>query len=127
MPDITCLRIDALIKPDWLRPVKLLKKFNMLSANQLNASVKILEVWKALHLDNYPLTINRQDNSTIGVNTRADVSRRPIEIGKTIMSQKTCVSDAIHVWNKAPIKVTESSTIYQAKKAIREYALSLPA
>ena len=58
----------------------MLKKFNMLSANQMNASVKMLEVWKALHLNNYPLTINRQENSTIGVNTRADVSRRPIEV-----------------------------------------------
>ena len=44
----------------------MLEKFNMLSANQLNASVKLLEVWKALKLDKYPLEIKRQENNEGG-------------------------------------------------------------
>ena len=108
-------------------PVALmLKKFNMLSANQLNASVKLLEVWKALNLENYPLSINRQQNRTEGVNNRADMTRRPVEIGKTALAQKTCISDAIHIWNKAPIKITDSTSLYQAKRQIWEYAVTLP-
>ena len=33
----------------------MLEKFNMQSINQLNASVKLLDMWKALNVDNYPL------------------------------------------------------------------------
>ena len=40
----------------------MLKRFKMLSANQLNASMKLLEVWKAINLEDYPLLINRQEN-----------------------------------------------------------------
>ena len=69
----------------------MLEKFNMLSANQLNTSVKLLEVWKALKLDKYPLEIKRQENNEGGVNTRADLAGRPIEIGKSILTQKTSV------------------------------------
>ena len=103
----------------------MVEKFNILTVNQLNASVKLLEVWKALRVDN-PLIINRQENTAVGVTTRADTAGRPKEIGKSILTQKTCVSDAIHIWNKAPKSVTESNSLYQAKKEIRTYVRSLP-
>ena len=104
----------------------MLEKFNMLSANQLNTSVKLLEVWKALKLDKYPLEIKRQENNEGGVNTRADLAGRPIEMGKSVLSQKTCLSDAIHLWNRSPSKVTESMSLYQAKKEIRDFVKLLP-
>ena len=111
---------------DMISIASMLKKFKMLSANQLNASVKLLEVWKALNMDNYPLSINRQQNSTEGVSTRADLTGRPVEIGKTNLAQNTRVSNAVHFWNLTPSKVTESRLLYQAKKAIREFATNLP-
>ena len=104
----------------------MLKKFNMLSANQLNASMKLLEVWKAINLPDYPLKINRQEIHTTGINTRADKVNRPIEVGKTNLCQKTCVSDAIRLWNKAPRSVTESASLHQVKNQIRMYVKSLP-
>ena len=80
----------------------------MLSANQINASVKLLEAWKALKLENYPLVINRQETNQESVNTRADLVNRPREIGKSLLSQKTSVSDSIRIWNRAPDKIIES-------------------
>ena len=38
----------------------MLDKFEILSVNQLNAQVKLLEVWKALNLADYPLQIQQQ-------------------------------------------------------------------
>ena len=104
----------------------MLEKFNMQSINQLNASVKLLEVWKALNVDDYPLIIKRQVNNDEGMSTRADQAGRPIEIGKSALTQKTCVSDAIYLWNRAPKDVTESKTIYQAKKEIKSFVKTLP-
>ena len=34
----------------------MLKRYNMLSANQLNASIKLLEVWKAINLKDFQST-----------------------------------------------------------------------
>ena len=89
-------------------------------------SIKLLEVWKALKVDNYPLTIRKQEVTTNGTTTRGDSVGRPIEIGKTNLTQKTCVSDSIHLWNKAPKSITDSESLYQAKKEIRIFLSSLP-
>ena len=98
----------------------------MQSVNQLNASVKILDVWKSLNVEEYPLVIKRQENNCEAMTTRADVAGRPIEIGVTALTQKTCVSDAIHLWNRSPKSVTESKSVYQAKKEIKSFVKSLP-
>ena len=104
----------------------MLEKFNMQSINQLNASVKLLDMWKALNVDNYPLSIKRQEINAEGMSTRADQAGRPIEIGKTALTQKTIVSDGIYLWNRAPNNVTESKSIYQAKKEIKSFVKTLP-
>ena len=57
----------------------LLNKISMFSVNQLNASIKLLEVWKALKVDNYPLKIKRQEATPNGTNTREDSTGRPID------------------------------------------------
>ena len=62
----------------------------------------------------------------MGMSTRADSAGRPVEIGKTTLTQKTSVSDSIHLWNRAPIKVTGCVTIAQVKKEIRNYVKQLP-
>ena len=104
----------------------MLDKYKMLSVNQLNASVKLMMMWKALNKDNYPLTIKRQESNPNGMSTRSDSEGRPIEIGKTILVQKTSVSDAIHLWNSSPKNVTESGSIYRAKMEIKFFAKTLP-
>ena len=104
----------------------MLDKFNLLSANQLNASVKLLEIWKALNVDNYPLSVDRQEENINGMSTRGDMACRPKEIGKTILIQKTCVSDAIHLWNQSPKIIKESNSVYKAKKEIKAYVKLLP-
>ena len=98
----------------------------MQSINQLNASVKLLEVWKSLNLDDYPLKTKRQENNSEGMATRAGMAGRPIEIGKTALTQKASVSDSIYLWNRAPKCVTECKTIYQAKKKIKAFVKTLP-
>ena len=104
----------------------LLNKFGMLSVNQLNAQVKLLEMWKALNVGDYPLTIKRQNVPVIGVATRASENGRPIEIGKSNTMKNTSTSDAIRIWNLAPDSVTDATSLYQVKNAIRCYVKCLP-
>ena len=60
----------------------LLANINVLSVNQLNAKIKILEVWKSLNIDGYPLEISTKCVKKESINTRAMTSNQPIEIGK---------------------------------------------
>ena len=60
----------------------------MLSVNQLNANVKLVEIWKAKNVEDYPLKIEHQSVNSERTSTRADTQDRPKEIGKTLLAQK---------------------------------------
>ena len=111
---------------DMIPTSSLLSKYSMLSVNQLNAQIKLVEIWKALNVDDYPLTVVKQTKDNSRVNTRADTKEKPIEIGKSVLVQKTCISDAIHVWNNAPEKIINSITLSQAKTEIKKFVRQLP-
>ena len=104
----------------------MLAKFSFLSVNQLNAQIKLLEIWKAMNIEDYPLKIKKQVPLDNRVNTRADIRERPPEIGLCNVTKSTCISDAIRIWNKAQDKVTKSVSVYQVKKEIRAFVVSLP-
>ena len=74
----------------------------------------------------YPLQIAQQSAYKQHVTTIADKKERPIEIGKSSLTQRTCISDAIRVWNRAPESVTSCMTEYQAKKLIKEFVKTWP-
>ena len=101
-------------------------KFSMLSVNQLNAQTKLVEIWKALNVDDYPLKVVQQTKDNSRVNTRADTKEKPIEIGKSILVQKTCISDAIHLWNNVQEMIINSITLSQAKAEIKKFVRQLP-
>ena len=104
----------------------MLLKFKLDSVNQLNARIKLLEIWKSKNVVGYPLQIKQQSAYKQNVTTRADNKERPIEIGKSTLTQRTCISDAIRIWNKAPETITSCRTEYQAKKQIKEFIKTLP-
>ena len=111
---------------DMVSIASLLKKFNLLSVNQLNANIKLVEIWKALNVDDYPLKIAQQSTNNHRVSTRADTEEKPIEIGKTVLTQKSCVSDAIRLWNSAPASISNCVSLSLAKLEIKKFVRQLP-
>ena len=104
----------------------MLNKFGVLSVNQLNAQIKLLEIWKSLNISSYPLKIKKKNTVENRLNTRAYISKRPVEIGLREITRNTSISDAIRIWNRAPMSVTTCQTVYQAKKEIKLFVRSLP-
>ena len=41
-------------------------------------------------------------------------------------NKKTFINDAIKIWNRAPKELKECSTIYTAKKAIKQFSKTVP-
>ena len=111
---------------DKIPTKELLKNINMLSVNQLNVKMKIMEVWKLFNVEGYPLNIPTQSATIDSLNTRAMTSFRPIEQYGSHLISNTCISDSIKLWNMAPEDIKSCKSRYQIKKLARYFALTLP-
>ena len=111
---------------DKISTQELLDNLNMLSVNQMNAQIKITEVWKSQKLPNYPLKTEKvcHDNDTC--KTRAVSNGDLKEFGKSELLQSTFLSDASKSWNKCPNDIILCETLSKAKKAIRIFVKTLP-
>ena len=102
-----------------------LTELKMLSVNQINAQIKLNEVWKSLNNKTYPNKWEiKKDNSSM--QTRSSNTMQLSEPGMTNVLRSTFMSDAACLWNKAPESIKTSKTLYQAKKNIRTYVSTSP-
>ena len=100
----------------------MLSKHKMLSINQMNAQVKLTEMWKAVNYRNYPLKIDQLQPSENGRTSRG-VSNGKLAEPVTL---NTFLGNATRLWNKAPIGIKNSKSISTVKKEIKAFCLSLP-
>ena len=111
---------------DKIKTKKIFKETNLLSVNQINAQIKLTEVWKSIHTDSYPTKWTN----------RTDVIKRPglkasnkpdlITTGTSNIQAQTFFNDAAKVWNDAPKILKECATLVSAKKQIKIYIRTLP-
>ena len=59
---------------DKINTKQLLNNVNMMSVNQINAQIKLTEMWKSVHWNDYPLNIERQSSREERTNTRANTT-----------------------------------------------------
>ena len=83
----------------------MLTSLGMLSVNQINAQIKICEMWKSTRIPKYPIKTELIQRPADVANTRA-VSLGELKEGKlSNASQRTFLNDAMHIWNKTPINI----------------------
>ena len=111
---------------DMVSTATLLNQTNMMSVNQINVQIKIQEIWKSLNVPDYPIQIARQTVSVDEPSTRASHDGSLIEKGYSCLSQKTCLNDAIRLWNKLPESVTKCESFNQIKKQAKMFAKLMP-
>ena len=58
--------------------------------------------------------------------TRSGGNSRLLQSGSSNMCSKTFINDAVRIWNQAPVFIKDAKSIYSAKKAIKEFVLTLP-
>ena len=82
----------------------------MLSANQVNAQVKLTEIWKSRNIENYPIYSQRLNYNPESRGTRASNRGDLVTEASTVKSQATFLNDAIKIWNTAPINIKNCKT-----------------
>ena len=104
----------------------LLNKIEMLSVNQLNASIKLTELWKAVNNADCPLKITNAvyENPLRQMRTRNDNAL--VENGVTELRKATFLNDGIRLWNFAPDEIKSCKSLYSVKKQIKIFAKTLP-
>ena len=98
----------------------------MLSANQINAQVKLTEMWKASNVTNYPIKLDKKDPNMANRLTRSTARGDILLQGKSDLCNSSFIFDASKIWNSAPCSIKNSKTIYKAKKEIKKYVCTLP-
>ena len=99
---------------------------NMKSVNQINAQIKLSEMWKSTNIINYPIKTNKVTRPDEVVHTRAVTQGHLMEDLPPNASQRTFLNDAIHIWNKAPLHIKQCNSLSSAKLAIKSFVLTLP-
>ena len=111
---------------DKINTKVIFKETNLLSINQINAQIKLLEVWKSKNFDSYPIKwLNRKDEIIRG---GLKCSNKPDLIikGKTSLQSQTFINDAASIWNSAPSTLKECNTLGSVKKQINLFIRTLP-
>ena len=111
---------------DRISTESILVKYNLLSVNQLNAQIKIMEMWKATHIDHYPTKITKCAPRKDSPSTRAITNGTLVEKGVSILAKNTYLNDAVRAWNLIPDTIKNCETIWSAKKSIKQFVKTLP-
>ena len=110
----------------YLGPNCLLDKVDMLSVNQMHAQIKLTEMWKIVHTNDHPIKVEIYKHAAGTAVTRSANTTTLVECGKSDISQKTFINNAVLVWNLAPITITKCISLNAAKKAIKSFVKTLP-
>ena len=103
----------------------MLEKLNWLSVNQLAAEVRLMEVWKAINVEEYCLKdlFEEVENER---NTRSSGTRKMKVNFKSNTRESSFHYQSARLWNSAPLEIIHAETETQAKSAIRKYVMTLP-
>ena len=111
---------------DKIRTKSIASNLNMLSVNQINAQVKLTEMWKASNLENYPTKLFKKEINYDYRLTRSTIRGDIVLQGKSDLCNASFMLDASKNWNLAPQAIKNSSSISMAKKEIKKFVITLP-
>ena len=103
---------------DRVSSAELLERLGMLSVNQLNAQIKLGEMWKATHSPSHPTKFKKQEENQAYSGTRACSGGKLLEEGTRPVSLKTFKGDASRLWNNAPVEIKDCLTMHSARVGV---------
>ena len=111
---------------DRISTTTIFKDTKLLLVNQINAQIKVLEVWKSKNFQAYP--IQWENRSDIIGKSGLKSSNKPDLIirGKSKTQEQTFYNDAARVCNAAPNNIKDCKTIFTVKKHIKTFVQTLP-
>ena len=94
--------------------------------NQLAATIKLQEVWKAVNVEGCPITLDPYNKTYENQELRTKYNRIFNDSARLKISQSSFYIDAARLWNGAPLEIRVAKSQTEAKRLIKIYASSLP-
>ena len=120
--------LDWITLKDHVSSQSLLQKYKLLSVNQLAAQIKLVEAWKSINRDNYPLKL--EPNYPDRANTQRELRPGSVKTwkddAKSVAAKVSFSRDAAKLWNNAPEVIKSAQSLNIAKKEIKSYCSLLP-
>ena len=111
---------------DKISTASLLEKFNMMSVNQINAQIKLSEMWKAVRDEDHPFNLEKRISEP-DVRSMRSISNKVLPVKSfTERSKNTFINDGIKAWNLTPTIIKECNTFSCAKNEIKKFVRTLP-
>ena len=104
----------------------MLEKLDWLSLNQLTCEIRLIEVWKALNMEDHCLNNLFEKAITNEGRTRSAGTNKLKNKFKSKIRENSFIYPSIQLWNSAPVDVTTATTESQARANIRKYVKTLP-
>ena len=101
---------------------KLLETTKMMSVNQTQAQIKLVEMWKSKNIDNYPIKPDKITVTENGTSTRS-ATAGCFRLNET---PSTFIGDATRLWNQAAVELKSAKTLKSAKELATKFAKELP-
>ena len=96
------------------------------SVNQINAQIKLLEVWKSMNIPAYPIKWSKRSDELKREGLKTSNNPDIVIKGHSKLQSKTFINDAANIWNKAPSAIKECKTLNSVKKQIKIFIQTLP-
>ena len=77
----------------------------MLSVNQINAQIKLSEMWKAVNDSDHPFNISKKESGPHVRAMRSITNEVLTVLSYTELSKQTFINDGIKAWNTAPTNI----------------------
>ena len=113
---------------DRVSTQSMLEKFGLLSVDRLAAKIKLVEIWKSLNREDYPICLDPYKPITVNSSRmlRQQENRIFADSCRLNKSESSFHIDAARLWNLAPDSIKKAQSLNRAKKAIDEFCKSLP-
>ena len=88
----------------------------MMSVNQINAQIKLSEMWKGVKDEDHPFNLLKRESGP-NVRSMRSITNEILPVHSfSELSKNTLINDGIKAWNKAPAKIKDCITYASAKK-----------
>ena len=94
----------------------------MLSVNQTQAHIKLLEMWKSKNIANYPIKPITTTPTENGITTRSATSEQ-FRLNETPM---TFIGDTTRLWNQTSTDLKQAKTLCASKRIAKKLAKYFP-
>ena len=113
---------------DRVSAKSMLEKYDLLSVNQLAATIKLTEVWKINNQEGHPLRLEpyKPHSTTVHHDLRNKPNRVFNDGCRLKNSGSSFHIDAARVWNAAPNSIKSAMSLNVAKSQIKIFCKSLP-